>query len=143
MAGPLGFLVTGDGQVCWRTDPPLSASEARESVKLSETFATGTPPPDSTATLARLLAELAEVRAEVERNRQAVARTLPASRAALLSTDPQQHVEELARRAMREEGLDLGDAYRFVAREHPQVWAQARQAATLTDGLRGPMQEVD
>jgi hypothetical protein len=44
---------------------------------------------------------------------------------------------------MREEGLDLGQAYRLVAREHPDAWDAARQAATLTDKVRGPTLEVD
>jgi hypothetical protein len=146
MAGLLPFIVVGDGvggsTVCWRTDPPLTASERQETVKLSEAFATGSPPPpDSTAELARLLTELRELRADVERNRAALA--VAQAPAAPASSDPQQQVEELARRAMREEGLDVGRAYRLVAREHPEVWAAARQAATLTDDLRGPTLEVD
>jgi hypothetical protein len=136
MAGPLGFLVTGDGQVCWRTDPPLTAGETAEAIQLTEP-----PAPDATAELARLLGELRQLRAEVERNRAALERSQVSASPA--SSDPQERVEELARRAMCEQGLDVGDAYRLVAREHPEVWAAARQAATLTDDLRGPTLEVD
>jgi hypothetical protein len=136
MAGLLPFLVAGDGAVCWRVDPPLSASETAEAIQLTEPAPTQS---DSTATLARLLGELRELRAEVERNRVAVER---AQAPAAPSTDPQQRVEELARRAMHEQGLGVGEAYRLVAREHPDAWAAAREAATLTDDLRGPTLEV-
>jgi hypothetical protein len=130
MAGPLPFLVAGDGQVCWRTDPPLSASERQETVQLTEPAR-----PDSTAELARLLTELRELRAEVERNRVAVEQAQAS--AAPASSEPQERVEELARRAMHEEGLNVGEAYSLVAREHPEVWAVARQAAYLSEEVRG------
>jgi hypothetical protein len=140
MAGPPPFLVAGDGAVCWRVDPPLTASE---SVMLTEPEPAR---PDSTAELARLLGELRQLRAEIDRNRAALLQMNEGTQTDLQQVghgdDPQQQVEELARRAMVEEGLDLGDAYRYVAREHADAWAAARQAATLTDDLRGPTQEV-
>jgi hypothetical protein len=137
MAGPPPFLVAGDGTVCWRVDPPLTASE---SVMLTEPEPAR---PDATAELARLLGELRQLRAEVEGNREALQRTQAAgSGEATAPEDPQQRVEALARKAMRVEGLDVGQAYRLVAREHPDAWAAARQAATLTDELHGPTREV-
>jgi hypothetical protein len=128
MAGPPPFLVAGDGAVCWRVDPPLTASE---SVMLTEPEPAR---PDAAAELARLLGELRQLRAEVERNREALQRAQAAGSGQVTAPeDPQQRVEALARRAMREEGLDLGQAYRLVAREHPDTWAAARQAATLSE----------
>jgi hypothetical protein len=62
-SGPPPFLVAGDGAVCWRVDPPLTASE---SVMLTEPEPAR---PDATAELARLLGELRQLRAEVEQSR--------------------------------------------------------------------------
>jgi hypothetical protein len=131
MAGPLPFLVTGDGAVCWRSDVPAAHREAAEPVTLTEPEPAR---PEATAELARLLSELRQLRAEVERNRLAVQQTHTAGAGQVSAPeDPQQRVEELARRAMREGGLDLGQAYRLVAREHADAWAAAREAATLSE----------
>jgi hypothetical protein len=139
MAGPPPFLVAGDGAVCWRVDPPLTASE---SVMLTEPEPAR---PNATAELARLLGELRQLRAEIEQSHallQMNEGAQPSLQQVGHSDDPQQRVEELARRAMREEGLDVGQAYRLVAREHPDAWAAARAAATLTDDLHSPTREV-